>query len=183
MNKHWLKLKIAVGIAMCALSSTGLAADPLLKLPNFDGLNEKADEAVTIQLNTSLLGLAARFLDPSDPEDAAVKEVMQGIAGIYVRKFKFAEDFVYPAADVEAVRKQLRTPGWQRLVEVRSRKEKTQVDIFMLVEREQARGLAIIASQPREFTIVNIVGSVNLDKLHKLEGQFGIPQLDLETKK
>jgi len=165
------------------LSSAAQAADPLLKLPNFDGLTEKAEKAVTITLDPVLLRLAARFLDPTDPEDAAVKEVMQGIGGIYVRSFTFAEDFAYPVADVEAVRKQLGVPGWHRLVEVRSRKEQTKVDIYMLVEKEQAKALALIASEPREFTIVNIVGSVDLDKLHRLEGQFGIPKLEIENKK
>jgi len=30
---------------------------------------------------------------------------------------------------------------------------------------------------------VNIVGSIDLDKLRKLEGSFGIPQLELESGK
>ena len=77
----------------------------------------------------------------------------------------------------------LGAPGWQQLVQVRSRKEQQRVDIYILVEQERANGLAIIASQPREFTIVNIVGSVDMRKLHELEGQFGIPKLELEEKK
>jgi hypothetical protein len=100
-----------------------------------------------------------------------------------VRSFKFEEDFAYPKADVEMVRKQLSAPGWQQLMEVRSSKEQQRVDIYILVEQERANGLAIIASQPREFTIVNIVGSVDMRKLHELEGQFGIPKLELEEKK
>ena len=44
-------------------------------------------------------------------------------------------------------------------------------------------GLALIASEPRQFTIVNIVGAIDLDKLHKLEGQFGVPKLDLDPAK
>jgi hypothetical protein len=36
----------------------------------------------------------------------------------------------------------------------------------------------VIASEPREFTIVNIVGSIDLDKISQLEGQFGIPKMD-----
>jgi hypothetical protein len=41
----------------------------------------------------------------------------------------------------------------------------------------------IIASEPREFTVVNIVGSIDLQKLRRLEGRFGIPKLQLEQKK
>jgi Domain of unknown function (DUF4252) len=183
MNRYSIKAFAALTMLLCAIGTTAHAADALLKIPNFDSLTEKADKSVTITLDPSLLGLAARFLDPADPDDAPVIDVIRGVAGIYVRSFTFAEDFVYPVAEVEAVRKQLGAPGWQRLVEVRSRKEQTKVDIYMLVERDQAKGLAIIASEPREFTIVNIIGSVDLDKLHKLEGQFGIPELELEKKK
>jgi hypothetical protein len=50
------------------------------------------------------------------------------------------------------------------------------------MDANKANGLAIISSEPREFTIVNIVGSIDLQKLHRLEGQLGIPKLQLEEK-
>jgi hypothetical protein len=124
--------------------------------------------------------MAAKFLDPNKPEDAAARDVLAGLQGIYVKSYTFDEDFAYPMADIEKVRKQLSAPGWSRLVQVRSKKEQANVDIYMSVDGNKALGLAIIASEPREFTIVNIVGSVDLDKLHQLEGKFGVPQLELE---
>ena len=45
------------------------------------------------------------------------------------------------------------------------------------------RASPIIASEPREFTIVNIVGSIDLEQLHELEGKFGVPELEIETGK
>jgi len=179
--KHSI-LTLASVLALCA-GTAALAAEGQLKLPSFDGLADKANESVVITLDSALLGIAARFLDPAKPEDAAARAAIAGIKGIYVRSYKFDDDFVYPKADVDMVRKQLIAPGWQRVVEVRSRREQANVDIYLLVEQEQANGLAIIASQPREFTIVNIVGSVDMRKLHELEGQFGIPKLELEQKK
>jgi len=179
--KH--SIAILGGALFLLASASALAADGQLKLPNFESLADKASESVSITLDPALLGLATRFLDPADPEDAAAKEAIRGIKGIYVRSYKFDEDFAYPRSDVELVRKQLGAPGWQQLVQVRSRKEQQKVDIYILVEQERANGLAIIASQPREFTIVNIVGSVDMRKLHELEGQFGIPKLELEEKK
>jgi Domain of unknown function (DUF4252) len=172
--------KLTATFALIAWTAVAHAADPLLKLPSFDALADKASDVVTITLDPSLLGLATRFLDPSKPEDAAARDVIRGLRGIYVRSFTFDTDFAYPVSDVEAVRKQLAAPGWQRLVETRSRKEQTHVDIYLSVEGNQATGLAIIASEPREFTIVNIVGAIDLAKLHKIEGQFGIPKLELE---
>jgi Domain of unknown function (DUF4252) len=179
--KHSIASICAV-LSLCA-SAAAVAADGQLKLPSFDGLADKASESVTITLDPALLGMATRFLDPAKPEDAAAKEAIRGLKGIYVRSYKFDEDFAYPKADVDMVRKQLGAPGWQQLVGIRSRKEQQIVDIYILVEQERANGLAIIASEPREFTIVNIVGSVDMRKLHELEGQFGIPKLELEQKK
>ena len=72
--------------------------------------------------------------------------------------------------------------GPEIVVEVRSKKEQANVDIYLSVSGNKALGLAIISTEPREFTIVNIVGSVDLDKLHKLEGKFGVPNLELEKK-
>jgi hypothetical protein len=170
-------------VALLCASVAAHAADGQLKIPAFDGLEDKASESVSITLDAALLGMATRFLDPADPQDAAAKEALRGIKGIYVRSYKFDEDFAYPKADVERVRKQLGAPGWQQLVGIRSRKEQQVVDIYILVEQERANGLAIIASEPREFTIVNIVGSIDMRKLHQLEGQFGIPKLEIEQKK
>ena len=79
--------------------------------------------------------------------------------------------------------RQLNAPGWSRIVEARSKKDSTNVDVFVLIDGEKAQGLAIIASEAREFTIVNIVGNIDLEQLHDLEGNFGVPNLEIETGK
>lgn len=172
---RWLLVPVAALAASAALA----APAALLKLPDFDALAGKATESVNISLDTSLLGLAAGFLDSSNPEDAATKELIAGLKGIYVRSYTFEEDFAYPSAQVDQVRKQLNAPGWQRLVQVNNSRDHTHVDIYVSVDRGLANGLAIIASEPRQFTIVNIVGSIDLAKLHRLEGKLGVPKLDL----
>src|SRR5262249_27104739 len=142
----------------------------------------KAVKSVDISLDTSLLGLAAGFMDASKPEEANVKELIGGLKGIYVKSYTFDKDFLYPQTDVEALRKQLAAPGWQRLVAVHDNPQHSNVDIYICIDRGRANGLAIIASQPREFTIVNIVGAIDLQKLHQLQGKFGIPQVPLPNK-
>jgi Domain of unknown function (DUF4252) len=172
---RWLLAPVAALAASAALA----APAALLNLPDFDSLVGKATESINISLDTSLLGLAAGFLDSSNPEDAATKELIAGLKGIYVRSYTFDRDFAYPAAQVDQVRKQLAAPGWQRLVQVNNSRDRTHVDIYVSVDRGVANGLAIIASEPRQFTIVNIVGAIDLAKLHHLEGKFGVPRLDL----
>ena len=159
------------------------APNPKLQIPEFLGLAQKATESVTITLDPALLGMAARFLDGNDPQDAATKEVIKGLQGIYVRSYTFDKDAAYQAADIDAVRRQLSAPGWNRLVETHSRKTGANVDIYIMIDNNRAIGLALIASEPRQFTIVNIVGAIDLDKLHKLEGQFGVPKLDIDLPK
>lgn len=157
------------------------AADGRLTLPDFQALENKASEYVNVTLDSTLLQLAAGFLDADKPEDRAAKEIVDGLTGVYVRSFTFDADFVYSKADVDRVRKQLSGDGWQSLVVVRNRKDNTDVDIYVSTERGKTNGLAIIASEPRELTIVNIVGPVDLQKLHRLEGRLGIPKLPVEA--
>jgi Domain of unknown function (DUF4252) len=159
------------------------SSNPKLLIPEFSGLAQKATESVTITLDPGMLGMAARFLDGNDPQDAATKEVIKGLRGIYVRSYTFDKDSAYQQADIDAVRSQLATPGWNRLVQTHSRKTGANVDIYIMIDNNQAVGLAVIASEPRQFTIVNIVGAIDLDKLHKLEGQFGVPKLDIDPAK
>jgi hypothetical protein len=168
-----------------AQGKTSLAAMPRgqLLLPEMPGLADKAAEAVTVTLDSNLLGLGCRFLNAAEPDEAAAKRVCQSLTGIYVRKYTFDTDYVYPKADIDGIRRQLAAPGWSRIVEARSRKEQTNVDVYLLIDGGKARGLAVIASEPREFAVVNIVGSIDLEKLHDLEGQFGVPELEIDSGK
>src|SRR5262249_3814398 len=154
-----------------------------LALPSFAGLAQRASESVTISLDPAMLGLAGKFLDSNDAQDAATKDVLQGLQGIYVRSYTFDRDFAYQASDIDPIRNQLSGPGWNRLMQTRSRKSRADVDIYIMIDNNQATGLALIASEPRQFTIVNIVGAIDLDKLHRLEGQFGVPKLDIDQSK
>jgi hypothetical protein len=155
-----------------------------LSLPDFDSLARKAAETVRISLDTTTLGIAASFLDPSDPEDAAARELIKGLKGIYVRNFTFDEDLddAMLESQINALRMQLKAPGWQQLLSVHSNREQTSSEIYLLVDQGRTTGLAIIDSEPREFTVVNIVGEIDLEKMRRLEGRFGIPKLQLEQK-
>jgi hypothetical protein len=166
--------------ALIAAETSAERARGQLVLPEFAALADKASESVSVSLEPSLLGMACRFLSAEDPEEAQAKKLCTSLRGVYVRHYTFETDYAYPRADIERVRRQLSAPGWNRIVEARSKKENTDVDVFVLIEGEKAQGLSIIASQPREFTIVNIVGSIDLEQLHQLEGQFGVPDLDIE---
>jgi hypothetical protein len=172
-------------LALAALLLAGPALSQSkgqIRLPEMAGLADKASESVSVTLDSNLLGLACRFLNTGDPEQAAAKDVCSALTGIYVRKFTFDSDYAYPKADIDGIRRQLASPGWSQIVGARSRKEQTDVNIYVLSEGGRAKGLAIIASEPREFAIVNIVGNIDLEQLHQLS-RFGVPDLEIETGK
>lgn len=82
-------------------------------------------------------------------------------------------------ADVEVIRGQLQTPSWSRIVSAQSKHEGETTEVYLMTASDGGTvlGMAIIDAQPRELTIVNIVGPIDIDKLSSLEGKMGIPRL------
>lgn len=156
-----------------------LAAQELKLPPSFDKLAERASEVVDVTMDASMLQLASRFLSDKDPDEARVKKLVSGLKGLYVKSFEFDRRGEFEESDLESVRVQLRTPGWSRVVGVRSKKDGENVELFLKTDQGQISGLAILASEPRELTIVNIVGSINPEQIRDLAGHFGVPPIDL----
>ncbi|MFP5247439.1 MAG: DUF4252 domain-containing protein [Thermoanaerobaculia bacterium] len=148
---------------------------------DFPGLADKAEEVVDVTLDASMLRLAAKFLGKDDPEERAVRDMIMGLEGIYVRSYSFAKDGEYDRALVDRVKSQL-GPTWKPLVTVRS-KTKDNVNIMANMIGDRVTGLVIIAADPREFTVVNINGPIDIERLAELEGQFGIPEISKERKR
>ena len=163
-------------LALLLLPAFAGAQDAQLKLPEFRSLAAKATEAVNISLSPWLLRTASTFMDDKDADSVATKHMLAGIKAIEVRSYQFAPDFAYSTADIESVRHQLAGPGWRQLVQVHHADKSEDVDIYILVENNLTKGFALIASQPREFTIINIVGSIAVEDLPKLQSHFHLPR-------
>ena len=167
----------AAAIVLTALASAATAQDARINLPDFGPLEAKAKDCVNITLGPSMLHSVGMFLDGDDPEDVAAKKLLNGIQSIQVRSFEFESDNAYSSADLDAVRKQLGAPGWSALMNVHDRDRKQDVEMYMLMRNEQTRGFALITSEPRRFTIINIVGSVNMSDLPKLQKYLHVDKL------
>ena len=153
-----------------------------IQMGGLEHLAAKASQTVDVNIDERLMRLAAKVLDDKEEDERQVKKLVEGLKGIYVRSFSFETDGQYVAADVETIRTQLRAPGWTRLVNVTSKKD-GMVEVYLLFNGDQVGGLAVLHTGDRELTVVNIVGPVDVDKLAKLEGQFGIPELGVESPK
>ncbi len=147
---------------------------------DFPGLADRAEEVVDITIDASMLRLAAKFFSKNNSDERALREMISGLEGIYVRSYEFAREGEYDRALVDRVKTQL-GPGWKPLVTVRSKK-KENVNIYANMVGERVTGLVIISTEPREFTVVNINGPIDIERLSELEGQFGIPEFSKERK-
>ncbi len=174
------KKTVFLALACLLLPAWAAAQNPKLALPDFSGLAGKATESVNISVNPWLLRTAAALIDDKDADAAETKELLAGIQSVDVHSFQFKSDFAYSNADIDSVRRQLTGPGWSQLMQVHNRDRNEDVDIYVLIDHDRTRGFALIASEPRQFTIINIVGSINLKDLPKLEKRLNLPKVPVE---
>ena len=173
MRKFILSIALMLAVAVPA-SAQRINLD-------FPGLADRAEEVVDVTLDASMLRMAAKFLSGKDADERAVRDMIHGLEGIYVRSYEFAREGEYDRNLVDRIKSQLGST-WKPLVTVRSKK-KENVNIFADVRGDKVNGLVIIAAEPREFTVVSIEGPIDLDRLADLEGQFGIPEISKEKKR
>jgi len=157
------------------------AQDSRIQMASLDHLAAKASQTVDVNIDERLVRLAAKIFKDTG-EEKEIKQLVSGLKGIYVKRFEFENDGQYVAADLESIRTQLRGPGWSRLVNVTSKKE-GMFEVYLMLVGEQISGLAVLHSDDRELTVVNIVGPVDLEKLAELEGHLGVPDLGIEPPK
>lgn len=176
-------MKTRLWTFMLLISTGGAAYGQALDLKFLDRLESKARQTANVSLDGALLRVAAKFLSKEDPDEAKVSQLIAGLKGIYVKSFEFDADGAYSESDVTAVREHLRAPDWSRIVDVHSRKDGENAEIYIKTGGKDLGGLVIISTEPRQLTVVSIVGKIDLDQLSDLGGNLGVPKLDLEKTK
>ena len=173
-NGIWRNVALAAALAFAVLPA--LAQNAKLELKNLEKLSSKASEVNDVTLDGAMLELAWKFIQADgDPEAAQLRDVLKGLKGIYVKNFEFDAPNQYSQADVDAIRAQLASPAWQRIIESRSEHAREHDEIYIMKKGDAITGMAILVAEPKELTVVNIVGPLDINKLATLEGHFGIP--------
>lgn len=172
-----------IATIMLAACVAPLCAQEFKMPPNLDRLSANAENSVEVTLDGSMLRLASRFLSDHDHDQAKAKKLMAGLEAVYVRSFEFAADGGYDRADVEAVRAQFQAPAWSRIVGVTSKRGGDDVAVYLKTGGNgQIAGIAVVAAEPRELTVVNIVGTLDPEKVVDLSGRLHIPKLALSAR-
>ncbi len=169
--------------ALVIFAAAGAHAQDITIPANIEKLAGRAVENVNITLDGAVLQIAGKFLSQDDPEQKAAKGLISNLKSIRVRSFEFAKPGEYSDADLESLRSQLKAPGWTPMVNVRSARDGENVDVFFRMEKDKVMGLVVIAAEPTELTVVNIVGPIDLDQLASLGGHFGVPKVNVPAQR
>jgi hypothetical protein len=167
-------------VIWAATTLTAYAQNPKLELGPLQKLAARAQDVTDVTVDGAMLDLAQRFMaDDHSAGDAEVRKVIEQLKGIYIRRFKFDKEGEYSRADVDQILDQLRHRAWRNIIAYRREKENESENIYVMGSGTAIKGFAIVSAKPKELTVVNIVGSIDLKKLSDLGGHFGIPQVEV----
>src|SRR5437763_14940890 len=164
-------------------AATTMAQGAKLQLDQLDILANRASETVDVKLDEHLMQTTAKFFSGKDTDNAEIRDLIKNVKGIYVKSFSFEKENEYSPAEIESVLSQLRGSSWSKIIGVKSKKNGDTVEVYLLNIGDQIGGLAVVSAEPKEFTVVNVVGPIDLEKLSKIQGSFGVPYLNLPPAK
>jgi hypothetical protein len=155
--------------------------DARLRFEKLNGLETRARDVVEVNIEGKLLDLAKRVLAKMKDQNAQkVGQAINGLKGIYVRVYNFENDNEYNPSDVEEIRAQLQTPGWERLANVRSKRNNQKVDVYTMFSGDVMSGVAVVVSESKSIALVNVIGPIDIDLLMELSGKMNIPRIEIE---
>ncbi len=184
MRKVFFALAPAVmALAVPVLAQTASAPSPFPLEPAVEReLAAKASDVTEVTLGKNMLGFAAKFMDDKDADDAATRQLVQGLDGIYVRDYEFDKEGEYSAEDVDKLRQSFETGEWTPIVREREKKSGEATDVMVKMVNGESHGMFILSAEPRELSVVLILGPIRMDQLGALKGLGGLGALgDVET--
>ena len=174
-------LLLALGL-MAAVSAN--AQDARLQFERLNSLETKAQDVVEVNVDGKLLDLAKRVMvKVDDPNSKKIGQAISGLKGIYVRVYNFEKENEYNVADVEQIRSQLNAPGWEKLANVRSKKNNQKIDVYTMFTGDVMSGVAVVLSESKSIAVVNVIGPIDIDLLAELSGKLNIPKIEIEKDK
>src|SRR5579871_1622473 len=168
MKRAIAALFIAIACAASALAQTTPAASPLPIPPALEKeLAARASDVTEVTLNKNMLGFASKYMSGKDGDDAAARQLIQNLDGVYVRDYEFDKDNQYSMEQIDQLRKSFETPEWTPIVRERDRRSGESTDILVKLVNGESRGMFILNAEPRELSIVLILGPVRMEDLGK----------------
>jgi hypothetical protein len=176
-----MKYRIATIILGAAtLIAPALAQQSPFALPTSveKELDARAANVTEVTLGKGMLDFAAKFMDKNDKDQAAVKQLIEGLDGIYVRDYEFDKEGQYSMDQLEQLRQAFATPEWTPMVHARQSKSGGEnTDVMMKMVNGEPQGIFVLDAEPKELAIVLILGPIRMDQLSELKGLSGLSEL------
>jgi hypothetical protein len=140
-------------------------------------LAARASDVTEVTLGKNMLAFAAKIMNGKDDDDADTRKLIEGLEGIYVREYEFDKPGEFSMEEVDQLRKYFETSEWSPIVKERERKNNESTDVMVKLVNGESHGIFILEVEPRELTIVLILGPIKMDDLGKLKGVGGLSVL------
>jgi hypothetical protein len=178
-NKILTYALAAVVSASPLLARTALAQSAELPAPSpiEKQLAARASDVTEVTLGKNMLAFAAKIMNGSDEDDKSTRRLIESLDGIYVRDYEFDKPGEFSAEDVDQLRKYFETSEWSSIVKERERKSGESTDVMVKLVNGESHGMFILDVEPKELTIVLILGPIKMDDLGKLKGVGGLSVL------
>ncbi len=172
---------LVLGVAALVIPAAAQSSLPLPS-PVEKELAARASNVTEVTLGKNMLAFAAKFMNGKDGDEATTRHLIEGLDGIYVRDYEFDKDGQYSMLDVEKLRQYFETAEWSPIVREHDKKSGETTDVMVKLVNGETHGMFILSAEPKELSIVLILGPVKMEDLHKLSGLGGLGSLgDIET--
>jgi hypothetical protein len=180
----WIALGAALlGAAALAVAARAQQNSPLPMPPGLEKeLAARASNVTEVTLGKNMLAFAAKFMNGKDRDEAATRHLIENLDGIYVREYEFDKEGQYPLEQIEKLRSSFQGTEWTPIVHSRERDSGETTDVMMKMVNGETRGMFVLSAEPRELSIVLILGPVRMEDLASLKGLAGLSVLgDIES--
>jgi len=129
---------------------------------------------VEIKVNSSLIHMAARLAQDSEPEMA---RILGGLKSVRVNVMGFEEDERETfASRIQSIRKQLEDQQWDRVVRVQEETE--DVGIYAKLNGDESiEGLVVTVINGREAVLIHVNGSIRPEELARVGERLNLEPL------
>ena len=169
----------ALVFMVMGLTVPAVAQNSQLPLPSpvEKELAAKASNVTEVTLGKNMLAFAAKFMTGKEQDEAATRHLIEGLDGIYVRDYEFDKEGQYSMDDIQKLRSYFETSDWSPIVRERDKKSGESTDVMMKIVNGETHGMFILDVEPKELSIVLILGPVKMEDLGKLGGIGGLGML------
>ncbi len=175
--KHRMITIILGAAALVAPACAQTSPSPFpLPTPIEKELATRAANVTEVTLGKGMLDFAAKFMDKSDKDQAAVQQLIEGLdrasTSAITNSTKRAST---RRTSSNRLRQAFGTPEWTPMVHERETKDGGEsTDVMMKMVNGEPQGIFVLDAEPKELTIVLILGPIRMDQLSELQGLSGL---------